>query len=384
MLRAAALALPLAAAAAAQGPVRVHDTAGLRAALAAARPGATILLAPGDYDGFGASDVHGRDGAPIVVRAAEPARAPRFRGGIHLADCTHLELGGFVVEGAPANGVNIDDGGTAATPAHHVVLRGITVRDCGGDANHDGIKLSGVDDFELVDCVVERWGRRGSGVDMVGCRRGRLEGCTFRDRADRPAANGVQMKGGTRDVVVRRCRFEDAGERAVQLGGSTGRAFFRPAVEGFEAKDLVVEGCTIVGGTAAVAFVGCDGAVVRHNTIVAPRKWVLRILQETTAADFVPCRGGVFTDNLVVHACATVANVGGGTAPDTFPFARNWWFRSDDAARSRPQLPVAETDGAGGKAPRFVDEARGDFRQASDSPARAHGADALPAASRAR
>jgi hypothetical protein len=356
---------------------RVTSTVELRAVLRTATPGTAVVVAPGDYAGFSAADITGTAAAPIVVRGEDAKRPPRFTGGIHLSDCAHLELADLEITKAPANGLNIHDGGTPATPTHHVVLRRITVRDCGGADNHDGIKLSGVTDFAVVDCEIERWGRRGSGIDMVGCRRGRIEDCTLRDRANDLAANGVQMKGGTRDVVVRRCRFENAGERAVQLGGSTGRAYFRPKVEGFEAKDLVVEHCTIVGSTAAIAFVGCDGAVVRHNTIHLPRKWVFRILQETRDADFVPCRGGVFTDNLIVRdGIDSVANIGPGTAPDTSTFARNYWFRVDAPQRSVPRLPTPEQDPAGGVDPRFVDVARGDLRLNPDSPARGHGVDA--------
>lgn len=367
--------------AAQQPPVRVTNTQELQRALASASPGTTLAMAPGDYDGFAATDVRGTAAAPIVVRAEDPAKPPCCRGGIHLSDCAHFEIAGLRIRGAAANGLNLDDGGTFATPSHHVVLRGITVCDIGGAGNHDGIKLSGVDDFEVLDCTIERWGRSGSGIDMVGCHRGRIEGCTFRDRAQGAAANGVQMKGGTRDVTVRRCRFEHAGERAVQLGGSTGRDYFRPAPEGFEAKDLVVEGCTFTGSTAPLAFVGCDGAIVRWNTFHLPGKWVLRILQETRDPGFVPCRNGVFRDNLIVHdGLDTVANVGPDTAPETFTFARNYWFRRDAPERSVPRLPGAELAPAGGKDPGFRDEARGDLSLREDSPARGHGADALPAA----
>jgi hypothetical protein len=374
--RAAVLSLSLAAAAGAQHVVPVASTAALRDALRAAAPGTTIALAPGDYDGFHASDVAATAAQPITLRAADRERPPRFRGGVHFSDVAHVVLEDLLLERTPANGLNVDDGGTFATPSHHVVLRRLVVRDCGGRGNDDGIKLSGVDDVAIEDCTVERWGRTGSAIDMVGCHRGVVVRCTFRDRADEPAANGVQLKGGTRDVAVRECRFEHAGQRAVQLGGSTGRAFFRPKPEGFEAKDLLVERCTFVGSLAPIAFVGCDGAVVQHNTIWLPRKWVLRVLQETREPDFVPCRSAVFRDNLIVYrGLDPVVNVGPGTAPATFTFANNWWFRADDPARSVPRLPVAEVGPAGGSEPRFVDAANGDLRQRPDSPAKGHGAD---------
>lgn len=387
MLLLAAL-LSLAVAAPVREDVRVATTEELRRALASAKPGTRILVAPGVYERVVAGDVRGAAGRPVVVTAADPERRPVFKGGLHLTDPSYVELSRLVVAEAPGNGLNVDDGGTFETPARGVVLREIHVRDCGGSGNDDGIKLSGVEDFLVEDCVVERWGRGGSGVDLVGCRRGALVRCVLRDRAAGAAANGVQLKGGTRDVGVRACRFEHAGSRAINLGGSTGRAYFRPRPEGFEAKDLVVEGCTFVGSQAPIACVGVDGAVVRRNTFFEPAKWVVRILQETRDADFVPCRGVRFEENLVVYRGADVAtavNVGPGTAPETFVFARNYWFRSDDPRRSAPPgLPVAEKDGAGGRDPKFRDALAGDFRLAADSPARGFGADAFDAAASRR
>lgn len=92
-----------------------------------------------------------------------------FTGGVQFSDVAHFELVDLCIEGAPDNGLNIDDAGSFETPSHHVTLLRVAVRDCGGRANHDGIKLSGVRDFRLEGCTVERWGRGGSAVGMVGC-----------------------------------------------------------------------------------------------------------------------------------------------------------------------------------------------------------------------
>jgi hypothetical protein len=372
--------------------VTVSNSAGLRAAVAAARPGTRIRIAPGVYaGGFYFANLRGETNRPVVLTAEDPANPPVIQGGgngIQLTDPAFVELSDLVFAGATGNGLNIDDGGTFGTPARQIVLRGLRVRDVGPEGNRDGIKLSGVVGFRVEGCTVERWGTGGSAVDLVGCHEGVIASNLFRHTPATAAANGtgVQAKGGTRDVVIRRNRFEYAGSRAVNLGGSTGLEFFRPplaaGVDHWEAKDLVVEGNTFVGSSSPVAFVGVDGAVVRFNTFYRPQRWLLRILQETTAAGFVPCRNGRFEDNLVAFQSAEWSaggvNIGPNTAPGTFGFARNWWYCLDQPSRSRPTLPVAESGGVYGQSPLFRDAAAGDLRVQPGSPAAGVGAEALP------
>jgi hypothetical protein len=360
-------------------PRRVKDAAGLRRALASAKAGTTILLAPGFYEGgFRAAGLTGKKGRPIVVAAADPAKPPVLSGGnvgLQLSGAAWVELRDLVIEKARHNGLNIDDGGTIDRPAQHITLRRITVRDVGPQGNRDGIKLSGVDDFRVEDCVLLRWGSGGSGVDMVGCHRGEIVGCRFSQRSG-TMGSGVQAKGGSREVAVRRCRFESAGARAVNIGGSTGKPYFRPRNPGYEAKDITVEDCTFLGSMSPIAFVGVDGAVVRHNLIYLPDKWVVRILQESSGDEFVPCRNGRFERNLIVFKAAdvrTAVNVGPGTEPKTFTFRENFWFASDRPGASRPALPVPEKGGVYGKDPRLTRAADGAFRLERGSPATKYG-----------
>ncbi len=373
-------------------PVRVGNAREFREAVSRAKGGTRILLAPGEYaGGFYFSGLCGEKGKPIVIGAQDPNDPPLIKGGstaLHFSDPLHVELENLVVSGSRQNGINIDDGGSYGTPARWVVLRKVQIKDIGPRGNRDGLKLSGVDDFRVQECRFERWGIGGSGIDMVGCHRGVIEGCQFL-HTDDALSTGVQTKGGSSEILVRRNRFENAGGRAVNIGGSTGFQYFRPPLErgaktgatACEAKDIRVEGNTFLGGGAAVAFVGVDGADVRFNTIYRPKRWVLRILQETRDPDFIPSRSGKFTDNLIAFSrdeLRQVVNIGPGTAPETFQFARNFWFCIGDAERSRPRLPAKENDGIYGKDPLFQDPGRGDLLLRPGSSARKMGAEALP------
>ncbi len=346
--------------------VRVADDASLRAALNQARPATRIVIAAGRYQpGVFVRDLHGTPAEPIVIEGEDPKNPPHFEGGSvawQLSDCSYITLRNLSVRGQRHNGINIDDGGTFDTPAHHLVLEDLRVSEIGPSGNFDGIKLSGVEDFVVRRCTVEGWG--GQAVDMVGCHRGLIESCTFRGRKGFSQHTGPQAKGGSSDITIRRCLFVDAGGRAVQMGGSTGMAYFRPPGARYEAKDIRVEGCVFVGSDAPVAFTGADGSVFRYNTIYRPTRWILRILQETTAPGFAPCRRGRFEHNLIVFRrgeISTPVNIGPNTQPESFTFAHNWWFCEDRPEASKPQLPAAETGGVYGIDPKLADPQRHRF-----------------------
>lgn len=357
--------------------IEVSNQAELIAAVNSAKPGTRILIASGEYSGGLTFDgLRGTEAKPIILEARNADRPPVISGGgsgIHLRRPAHVQLRGLVLKGATGNGLNIDDGGTPGESAHHILLDDLQVRDVGPRGNHDGIKLSGVDDFVIRGCALERWGDNGSAIDMVGCHRGEIRECRFRFRGDIPG-NGVQTKGGSADITIRHCLFENAGSRAVNLGGSTGRDYFRPRDAGYEAKDITVEDCTFIGSMASIAFVGVDGATVRYNTIYRPTRWVIRILQESQGPEFLPCREGVFAHNIVVFRfdeVRSVMNVGGGTEPETFRFASNHWYCQDQPERSdRLGLPTPETNGRHGQDPMLRDPEGGDFGRTDRSPVR--------------
>ncbi|QDT33263.1 right-handed parallel beta-helix repeat-containing protein [Thalassoglobus polymorphus] len=361
--------------------IEVTNRTELIGAINRAQPGSKILVAPGEYrGGLSFEKLRGTKGKPIVVEGRDPRQPPVITGGtsgIHLRSPEYIELRNLVFQGATGNGLNIDDGGGESPSARFVVLDKIHVKDVGPKGNRDGIKMSGVDDFVIKDCQVERWGDGGSAIDMVGCHYGEIKNCLFRYRSD-IAASGVQMKGGSAEIVLHHCRFENAGSRAVNIGGSTGRDFFRPKNANYEAKSITVEDCTIIGSMSPISFVGVDGATVRYNSIYRPTRWVMRILQESQGPEFIRCRNGIFSNNIVTFRSdevRTIVNVGGGTAPETFKFANNHWYCLDNPERSsRLRLPTTEEHGSYGLPPMFQNPEHGDFSLSDQSPVRNAGA----------
>lgn len=345
---------------------QAHDDASLRAALINLEPGDRVLIAPGEYrGGIHLRNVNGTADQPVIIEAEDARRPPILVGGttaMQLSDCNHVTLRRLAARAQTGNGFNIDDAGSFDSPSVGIVLEELQVSDVGPVGNCDAIKLSGVHDFVVRNCTIEGWG--GQAIDLVGCHRGVIEACTLRGKPGFGQSTGPQLKGGTSQIVVRRCLFENAAARGINVGGSTALQFFRPRHAKHEAKDITVEDCTFIGGETPVAFVGVDGAVFRHNTIVRPGKWVLRILQETRAEGFVPCRNVRFERNLIVFRFADVrthVNIGDATAPETFSFVGNWWFCEDAPARSTPNLPTPERDALHGIDPKLERTHRGDM-----------------------
>jgi hypothetical protein len=256
-----------------------------------------------------------------------------------------------------------------------LLFRHLTFSDIGTGRNQDALKLSGVYDFAVVHCDFSRTSAGGSAIDHVGCHRGVIARCNFTDLG----SNGVQCKGGSQDIEIRWNRFTQGGQRAINIGGSTGFQFFRPPLQpnatNFEAKNIRVLANVFRGSDAPIAFVGAVDSIVAQNTIVEPRRWIARILQETVSRDghqFMPCGRNQFFNNLIYfqrNQISTPVNIGANTDPASFQFSRNLWYAADQPDRSKPDVGSPETEGFYGVDPRFRNAAAADFALRPDSPA---------------
>jgi hypothetical protein len=342
-------------------------------------PGTAIRVHSGTYSGgIYLSDLTGTETAPIWIGGAPGETRAIILGnseGIHLTRAKYVVLHDLEVTGASANGVNSDDGGDYDDPlaAHHLSFRNLDIHEIGSGGNQDCLKLSGIHDYWVLDSAFENCGggTSGSGVDHVGCHRGLLARNAFRHLS----ANAIQSKGGSEDIEIRWNRFFEAGLRSLNLGGSTGFEYFRPALSAAlpnaEARNIRLVANLIEGSEAAAAYVGCTGCVVAHNTIINPHNWILRILQETTSSPpftFEACSDGVFVNNLIYFERAdlsTYLNIGPNTASNTFIFANNLWYAWDNPGQSTPNLPTPESNGLYGLDPALDNQ----YRIAPTSPA---------------
>jgi hypothetical protein len=336
----------------------------LDAALGDVTAGTAVRIRPGTYDGGAfASGLTGTADEPIWIGGVPGEERPVISGGgnaFQLSGVSFVIVHDLEVTAQTANGINVDDGEAASGATHHLVFRDLLIHDLGDGGNQDCLKLSGVDSFWVLDSEFVGCSG-GSAVDHVGCHQGTIAQNLFRDLG----GNGVQSKGGSDDIAITRNRFVAAGERAVNMGGSTGFEFFRPALStsgpNFEARDIRVTANLFVGGVSPIAFVGCVDCLAANNTIVDPETWVIRILQETTSTaeyEFLPSSGGRFVNNLVYYSLSLVrthVNVGADTSPESFVFSNNLWYAHDAPADSEPgSLPVTESGGVYGEDPAFA------------------------------
>lgn len=354
-------------------------------ALQGVQPGDAIRMLPGTYPaGTSIGNLAGTSNAPIWLGGVPGLARPVISGGataMQLSRVRFVILENLEVAGATANGINCDDGGEYANSnaTRHVIFRNLYIHDIGTGGNNDGLKLSGVNDYFVLDCEFSRMSAGGSGIDHVGCHGGIIARNRFTDAG----SNAIQCKGGSEDIEIRWNTFTNGGARAINLGGSTGFQFFRPPLvtnaPNYEAKNIRVIANLFHGSETPVAFVGAVNSLVANNTFIQPTRWLMRILQETVSSGgyaFLPCGQNQFINNLVHFdrsQISTYVNIGANTDAASFEFANNLWYAFNQPGQSQPSLPALETNGVYGMNPLFINAAAGDYSVATNSPAAGKG-----------
>ncbi|MDM4018829.1 hypothetical protein, partial [Roseiconus lacunae] len=332
-------------------------------AVAVAGPGTTISIAPGTYDRWyiPQSGLRGTAEAPITIQGLDPSSPPVIvaqlngvlrKEAIHLGDMSYVILRNLVAQGGSENGVNIDSSSqelqsNGLKNTHHVTIENLTILDTDTDGNHDALKISDVDFFTVRNSRMEQWG--GSAIDCLRCRYGVVEGNQF--LGTNTGNNAVNMKYQTENMLILRNFIRDAStDQAINIGGPE-----IPGPGGYAARDIEVAGNRFVGSGAPVAWNSSDGGFVHHNTVVLPRKWLMRI------SGRLEFEGGRFENNLIVFDSDVVKQEGWrvnmhsltpADAPQSFSFAQNAWFdQSQKPFDINVDLPTAEINGVYGVDP---------------------------------
>jgi len=335
-------------------------------------PGDTVMIHQGIYaGGLAITELKGTDGKWIVFTAA-PNEEVIFQGGSNswqMIDVAYIHIRKLIFQQQTGNGFNIDDGGDYSTPTHHIIFEECIFRDMNATGNNDLLKMSGIDDFEIRECIFLNGSQGGSGIDMVGCHNGKISNCYFENMG----SNSIQAKGGCRDIRIERNFFKNGGQRSLNLGGSTGLQFFRPLDAKYEAAYLKVYANVFIGSVAPIAFVGCIETEVVNNTIYLPQKWVLRILQETVdTSRFYACSNNTFRNNLIYkdNQVSVDCNIGPNTLPETFLFSNNLWYHAQNQNWTGPStLPVPELHSLINVNPMLIDPDDENFSLLPGSPA---------------
>jgi len=342
----------------------------LNAAASYAQPGDTILFHSGTYSGGEyISELQGAENNWITI-LAETEHGVTIQGGSNswqLVDPSWVKIEGFIFEHQTDNGLNIDDAGTFETPADHITISNCIFRDMNASGNNDLLKLSGLENFLITECTFQNGAAGGSGIDMVGCHNGSIHQNHFENMG----SNAIQMKGGSQYITIKRNFFKNCGDRTLNLGGSTGLAFFRPQDATFEAADLYVYSNIFIGSEAPIAYVGCTRVKVINNTFYLPERWVVRILQETVDPDrFISCGDNYFENNIIYQGnISTETNVGSNTRPQSFIYNNNFWYNYQNTSWSGPSIPVTDPVLIKNQNPMFTDASNEDFSIGNGSPA---------------
>ncbi len=284
----------------------------LAEAFATAQPGDQILLEAGTHLQSGNLAIN-RSGTAdnwIEIKAA-PGASPI----IDLSSTGEFRISGSYVA---LVGVDIRNGGgnnlhivPDSSDVHHVYVADTVIHDLAwgpgaaikinrnnaADAGVGLICLEGNDVSEAISNAV---------IDGVGVDGAVVIGNDIHDNA--VGSHGIFFKGGSADIliegnVIRGIR----GNAALQLGGSTGAAFWNPLYPAWEGVDQIARNNIITDfDDSAVEIRGVDGATVYNNTIVTQSNFAIFRLQVGNNAS----GGSSGNDNIYISSNLVVATGG--------------------------------------------------------------------------
>lgn len=292
----------------------VSTTAGLLAAVAKAKPGDSIALAPGNYSGVLLRNISFAD-KPVVLKSVDPSR-PAILKDLALINVSGLTLSGLELYAGPSSGMF----GFKVQQSRRITLDRLVVH---ADRSVDGkgisplmIRLS-----ENVTVQDSEFHHVWHGVTMLDCRAVEIRGNRFHDlRTDAIRGGGVSdllvednvmtdffpeekdhpdaiqlwstnQTAAARNIVIR-------GNQVIRGKGKPAQGvFIRDTFDKLPFENVEISNNIIVGGLFnGIAIRGVKGAVIRGNQVIGfpdQKSWI-RVdngtqvfMQENSAQQYV-------------------------------------------------------------------------------------------------
>ena len=318
----------------AQSRLTVSTNEQLEQALEGVAAGTTVLIAPGVYRrehwGGGAGALRGSASQPIEFRALDPANPPEIRGSIHVNGGTYVTFRAIVSSHPTYHNFNVADVVEAPgvrRPGSHISFEDVTFRGT-RQAAPVSLKLTRQNDIVVRNCRFYGWGD--NAIDTIGVHRGVIEDNVFEGLSGHRQRVALQLKGGTRDLIVRNNYFENAGDRVIQAGGGTGERYFRSPGVPYEAENIEAYNNVIVGGLACFVFASQRGSRFHHNICYKPKVFIARFLNESPGR---PVADALVESNLFWYGSLNYdfINVGIGVRGQSqFRWRDNAWYQTPE------------------------------------------------------
>lgn len=285
--------------------------------------------------------------------------------------------------------MHIHDGGYDCSRHDTSYANSVTIEGCeftNGVYRH-GLKMSGCDSFVVRDCYFANFPN--NCIDMVGCHKNRIYDNEFVNWGISSGGTAIMNKGGSANNVIERNVFRESSTYGVLLGQETGEEYTRPMigdidedgqVMDYESKNIMVYRNIFINVGVPITWSCSRGGKVYNNTFYCGRNYgqpggikaVARIHEDhqNWTVPPVPCREGEFKNNIAYFGTpyppsGAVWIQSSTTAPETFTFSNNLWYRVTDPSKSIPDWSyLAANYGS----PQHVNDFVGDPQFAGSTP----------------
>lgn len=351
--------------------------ANVPAAWQVAQPGDTIYVHAGTYnDGYQYNNgLSGANNKWIVIT--------RYKNDNVVIDCAwqmssikYVKFQYLKFEKSTGFGrfVSIDNNGSCNTRSKHVVFDSCYFLNSTLNANATVFKLSGVDSFQVKNCVFKN-NPVADAMDYNICHEGLISGNYIEN-----CLSG-HVKGGAANIIIERNIFKNmgAGWPAFEIGGDTGVSLYCPEDAGYEVKNLKFHSNIIIGGSRGLMISSAVECEVTNNTIYNPSQAMLRVL--CVSATRPDNRDNKVENNIFAFGSFEYINVGttltGNPQPaNAVTFNKNIYYSTVNSSFAGPYWDPAGNNikevspllyGSG--TAMFVNASTNDFHLAPTSPA---------------